>query len=71
MTTYVVLLPICHTGQRKKCEDAENMMFNSTTEMKIHFGSDAEIKDISDFMDEFNNEEIQQEKYFMTYITLI
>lgn len=68
MRTFIILLPIKY--QRKLVEHQENMIFNTTTELKQAYPKDTLIYDLSDFMDDCNNQEINLDSYWVGYANL-
>lgn len=70
-SVYVVLIPLKDNGEaRKICEHNENKVFKSNVEARNFYPKDSIIQNISDFMDDFNNQEIEESKYFMTYCNI-
>ena len=84
MKTIIVLIPVAFDNARKVCEHiqtntytAENPLGCCTmlrTELNKALDITGEVDenplmfDLSDFMDECNNQEINMENYFMTYV---
>ena len=82
MKTFVVLIPVSDSlvDPRKACEQIEDMKFEMQTpnaynvlkKLMFEFGvSDShniEVEPITDFMDRFNNEELNPDNYFMSYV---
>ena len=79
MKTKIILIDVAYLDARKLCEAIENMAFNNEQELKEklkemvrdsyvvlipHFG----IMELTDFMDDFNNEEKYLNNYFISYI---
>ena len=70
MRTKIVLIPVTNIDARAICEANENWLFETIEAIQERFGSDAIIQDITDFMDDFNNQELDESKYFMSYALL-
>lgn len=68
MKIFIILLPIKY--ERKLVEHQENMTFNSTIELKQAYPEDSLICDLSDFMDNCNNQEIDLDNYWIGYANL-
>ena len=74
MKTFILLASISDEhNERKLCESIESSVYETVSEMEKsvweHFGGEyVGISEISDFMDDFNNEDIEQSLYFMSYV---
>lgn len=81
MKTLIVLIPLADNADaRKQCENIESLRINDgSTDEKVKEAiikeiddtynlSNIEIWEMTDFMDNVNNQEFEVEKYFMTYV---
>ena len=73
MKTFIVLIPVKNWkgNARAKAEIAKGITFyNQEGAERFFYSVDSYINiyEISDFMDKFNNEEIDQTQFFLTYI---
>lgn len=82
METFIVLMSIEYDRARKDCELIVNSVYSNEdgTPIRAHQVRDLviietgvkeeflEVEPITDFMDRFNNEEINPDNYFMTYV---
>lgn len=77
METYIVVVGIQVLAARRICERLENQVFNTLVEaqdyIKDKYPNDNELislVDISDFMDDCNNQEFNLDKNFIGYIKI-
>jgi hypothetical protein len=73
MKTIVVLIPVdgLSDNPRQICEQIENSVVNEDISNEIKdFPADAETYPISEFMELCNDEEINLNNYFISYINL-
>ena len=80
MKTFIVLIPINSSlDSRNACEAIENMVLygqKSTLDvlrelrrrLNTDHSSDIGVEPITDFMDRFNDEEINPDDYFLSYV---
>lgn len=82
MKTYIVLIPVdCGlSNARKACEMIENTKFSINNpnainvidkimlELGIQEHYNIEVEPITEFMDRFNNEELNVDDYFISYV---
>lgn len=76
MNTTIVLIPVKDDNSRKICELIENMKFNKYMELRGFIGSqlnEGDLEDVlfyslSDFMDECNDQVIDLDNYFISYV---
>jgi hypothetical protein len=66
----IVLLPVEDYDRRKVAEAYENAVFETHEDARKVFGEEAGISDMSTFMDMCNDQEINLEGYWITYITI-
>lgn len=66
----IVLLPIEQYDRRKNAEAYENAVFETHEEARKIFGEVAGICELHTFMDMCNDQEINLEDYWVTYITI-
>lgn len=66
----IVLLPIEQYDRRKVAEAYENAVFETHEEARKIFGEVAGICELTTFMDMCNDQEIELENYWVTYITI-
>lgn len=82
--TFIVLIPLENNrNARKQCEDIENTNFDIGGAVQataydvllqvnillgLNEGSDIEVETLTDFMDRVNNEEFNQDNYFISYV---
>ena len=79
--TVIVVISVDYSNARKVCEQLENQQFASTTELRevlnLELETDEEDKNqpqffsLSDFMDECNDQYINLENSFISYVNLI
>ena len=67
----IVLLPIATYDRHNNAEAYENAVFQTYEEVRGLFGEEASIYELTDFMDECNNEDLNLESYWLTYITIL
>ena len=78
MKTYIVLADVNSFDRRNFAEDIEDKTFNTFDEFKNFIGDEREINgcynllyyNLSDFMDMCNDQEINLENYWVTYINI-
>ena len=74
MEAFIILTAIGgeNFSERKECELIENSIYETISQMKkcVHefFSCEVSIYPITDFMDAFNDEEIEQSEWFMSYV---
>ena len=70
MNTHFILIPVEESNARKICERIEATIVEEDVDNEINDLSDVsyEMYPISDYMDMLNNQEINIENYFVTYI---
>ena len=70
MKTCIILIPVENSNARKICERIEATIVNEDVDNEINDLNDVEydMYPISDFMDLSNNQDINLENYFITYI---
>lgn len=75
LLTFIVLIPATGYDSRKICESLEARVFTDirysgeiAAAIKKEYDVEADVWPITDFMDEFNNENIEQSDYFMSYV---
>lgn len=83
MKTFIVLIPVDNslTNPRKACEMIENTKFNIggsvqaidvlnkiMFELGVEDSHNIEVQTITDFMDRFNDEELNPDDYFISYV---
>ena len=66
----IVLLPIEQYDRRKNAEAYENAVFETHEEARKVFGEVAGICELTTFMDMCNDQEINLENYWVSYITI-
>ena len=66
----IVLLDINKYDRTEVADAYENAVFETYNEARDVFGDEALIFDLSVFMDECNNQEINLGLYWLTYITI-
>ena len=66
----IVLLPVDDYDRRKHAEAYENAVFENHDEARKVFGENAGIYEMTTFMDSCNDQEINLELYWVTYITI-
>jgi len=66
----IVLLEVDKYDRKKIAEAYENAVFKTYKEAKEVFGEEAGICDLSTFMDACNDQDINLEGYWITYITI-
>ena len=66
----IVLLPITTYDKHNNAEAYENSVFEKIADARQLFGEEAIIYDLTDFMDDCNNEELSLDEYWLTYITI-
>ena len=76
MKTYIIFLQVNKfSNARKIAEDIQNMNFNSSElvleEIRKHEPCDnVGICEMNDFMDLCNNQEVNLDKYFISYVNI-
>jgi len=71
MRQAILLLPVDDYDRRDDAEAVENTTFESISDLEDRFPKDFLVyPDISDFMDDCNNQEINLELYWLTYVNL-
>ena len=74
MEAFIILTAIGgeNFSERKECELIENSIYETISQMKKcvreFFSCEVSIYPITDFMDAFNDEEIEQSEWFMSYV---
>jgi len=84
MTPNIVLIPVEYLNSRKKTEEIEKQVYKTTTALRIQLAlelireNNPEVEDgsvddvliypITDFMDACNDQEINLEGYFISYV---
>ena len=70
MKTVIILAPVNSSVGRHDLEKIENVIFKDKEHIRLHFpdGNVVFVYDITDFMDAFNNEEIEQSDFFLGYV---
>lgn len=84
MKTYIVLIPLEENNDaRKQCELIENHTFDTNANLNsievrkeiiklindnTYDLSQIEVEPITDFMERFNDEELNPDNYFMSYV---
>jgi hypothetical protein len=66
----IVLLPVDEYDRRKTAEVYENAVFETYEDARKVFGTNAGICDLNTFMESCNDQEINLEQYWLTYITI-
>lgn len=66
----IVLLEVDKYDRKKVAEAYENAVFKTYKEAREVFGMEAGIVDLSTFMDACNDQDINLEGYWITYITI-
>lgn len=73
--TFIVLIPIIYNDAREISERISERKFATGTRavdihltLKEEFNIEAEVYSMSGFMDDFNDEQIEQSDYFLTYV---
>jgi hypothetical protein len=66
----IVLLPVEEYDRRKVAEAYENAVFETIEDARKVFGENAGISQLTTFMDMCNDEELNLEGYWITYITI-
>ena len=72
MNTFFILIPVENSEARKICERIEATIVEEDVDAEINELSDVdyEMYPISDYMDMVNNEELNHDNYFITYIQI-
>lgn len=78
MAHYIVTISVSYNNARKVCETIENMSFNTLTELREFINKlldlvedeNPQFLDLSDFMDEVNNEYFDSANYFISYVRI-
>lgn len=70
MNTHFILISVENSNARRICERIEATIVENDVDNEINelLGVDYEMYPISDYMDMLNNQEINIENYFVTYI---
>lgn len=74
MKTYIVLISVDNNDSRKICELIENSQIQSTRlveEIPMLSGVEFQVYGLDDFMELANDQQIDLESWFMTYIHLV
>lgn len=66
----IVLLPTNEYDRRSYAERYENTTYKTFKEAREVFGENAGICELTDFMDMCNDQEMNLEQYWITYITI-
>lgn len=66
----IVLLPVRENDNRKVAERYENSVFNTHEEARQALGEDVGICELTTFMDMCNDQDINLEQYWLTYIKI-
>ncbi len=66
----IVLLPIKEYDRRRTAEAYENAVFETHDDAIKVFGETAGICELTTFMEMCNDQELELEKYWITYITI-
>lgn len=66
----IVLLPVMSYDRRKVAEAYENAVFETHDEARKVFGENAGICELTTFMEMCNDQELNLEDYWITYITI-
>ena len=66
----IVLIPVAEYGRKQLAEAYENAVFENHVEAQKVFGADATIYELTTFMQACNDQEINLEVHWMTYITI-
>ena len=66
----IVLLPVDEYDRRSTAEAYENAVFKTYKVARKIFGENAGICDLTTFMDACNDQELNLELYWLTYITI-
>ena len=69
--TFIVLIPVKNSDAREICERNNNLNFANKEEAKNFYPKNAIIQNISDFMDDFNNQDLNEDGNFMGYCTIL
>ena len=66
----IVLMPIDEYDRRKNAEAYENAVFETHDEARKVIGEKAGICELTTFMEMCNDQELDLEQYWITYITI-
>lgn len=79
--TVMVVIPIDFHNARKVCENIQNDTYASSSELREYLNEELDITDeteehpmffnLNDFMDECNDQYLNMESYFISYVEII
>lgn len=81
--TIMVAIPVAYDNARKVCEAVENTNFDDYKELRSHLDKELDVDyedeetdkpvffSLTDFMDECNDQYLNLENYFITYVKII